>query len=427
MRVMGMTWSQGTQALVVVALLLMLTAWGSQAPSASGRCTLSLRRPPARAPAPAGGLRPRQQPCRHHWLGLTQQPLAWTRWVPAGKMARLLAAGRACLLTVACMVAAGQAPSPCFLGHAGWREASAPVPVSLTSYACGVLCRAVACPVVSCSVLQEMSEAEVWQQHHSQVQQHQLEYERKAQLTKAVHAAIAYGKQLGYRPFSPTNPTHHDQHTAQQQQAGQQQVTLPTHQEQQDQQQQHNLSVVSSQDDASQAGQQQEPQQPSASLCQWQGVGSASTDGLGSSNSSNSSSHTTRSSGSTRGSYSDLAEEEAADAGAAGALQPGAVPAAAAAALQEAAAGAAAKEAGQGCLEGAVGATAAAEQQCDEGCEERWRAAPVWGVSDYEEEVAQLSDQLQVRGPWGSACSACVAGRSCNNPLWKQGGHEGRG
>lgn len=402
MRVMAMmTWSPGTRALVVVLalLLLMVTAWGSQVPSASGRCTLSLRRPQAHAPAPAGGLRPRQQPCRHHWLGLTQQPLAWTRWVPAGKTARLSAAGRGRLLTIGCVVAAGQAPSPCFLG---WREASASVSVSLASYACGVPCRAVACLVVSCSALQEMSEAEVWQQHHSQVQQHQLEYERKAQLTKAVHAAIAYGKQLGYRPFSPTNPpTHRDQHTAQQQQAGQQQVTLPTHQEQQDQQQQqYNLSVVSLQDDASQAGQQQEPQQQSASLCQWQG--GASTYGLGSSNNSSSSSHTTRSSGSTRGSYSDLADEEAADAGAAGVLQPGAVPAAAAPALQEAAAGAAAaKEAGGGCLKGAVAAAAAAaaEQQCDEGCEERWRAAPVWGVSDYEEEVAQLSDQLQVMGP----------------------------
>jgi hypothetical protein len=234
--------------------------------------------------------------------------------------------------------------------------------------------RALCCAVLCC--VQELSADGVWQQHHSQVQQYQLEYERREELTKAVHAAIACNKRLPFSAFSPTD--------APQQQ--QQQALLPSGQQQQQQdhhhhQQQPDLSVVGAQDEHH-AGQQQ--RQEVGSLSQWQYAAGASglrgsADASGSSQSRDSTgSETTRSSGSTRGSYSDLAED-AVNADAADAEQP--------APADAAAVDAGAAETDQDTP--AAGADMEASQ--------RWPSGPVWELSDYEEEVRQLSDQLQVR------------------------------
>lgn len=273
----------------------------------------------------------------------------------------------------------------------------------LTQQLCAVLCYAMPC------CMQDLSEAEVWQQHHSQVQQYQLEYERKAQLTKAVHAAIAYGKQLGYRPFSPTEPE--QQHTAQQQRP-----PAPSEpQQQQDMQETHQLVASSMQDDVQTGLQQQQrdAEQQSVSLGQWHfaagpsavqesttqvGGLHVSTDATGSQAASSSGSETTRSSGSTRGSYSDLEDEGAA---AAGTTQQ---PTSNSAHVDEPVVVEAAEQ--QPCsnqhnaaatvAEGAEAAGAASDGDAD--VPVRWPSGPAWDVSDYEEEVRQLSDQLQVRG-----------------------------
>lgn len=228
--------------------------------------------------------------------------------------------------------------------------------------------------------LQDLSQAEVWQQHHSQVQQYQQEYDRVEQLTKAVHAALTAADHMGYRPWSSDEPT-------------------------QQQQQQGASGIVqhAGQDDKEQQLWLQE--QALLVSVQWQAVEAAC---LGSSE-GDSSSNTTRSSHSTRG--SSLSGSLSGDAG----LAVGLGQLSALQELGEAAHAADAQlpPAGHGSVashstahDAAATAEAPPESPARAGegswqhrsvqTDEQWPSAPLWSVADYEEEVRQLSEQLQV-------------------------------
>lgn len=247
--------------------------------------------------------------------------------------------------------------------------------------------------------LQEMSEAEVWRQHHSQIQQQQVEYERKEQLARAVHAAIRTGALLGHRTFSPTASTaQHSQPPRQ----------LPSPVGPCDHHTQEQAGPVGfTQDGALHAEQHQQEQAVAA----WVELQSSSDAG-------SSSSETTRSNGSTRGSSCSGSAPSESDGPAAGESWPVAASGphdssskrsidgqAAAVAAAEAAAAAAGGVSTAGSDEGLL---------CELGQGEASEHWPKWDASAYEEEIRQLSDQLQVRmGLDGEGSIRARAGCTC--------------
>jgi len=249
--------------------------------------------------------------------------------------------------------------------------------------------------------LQDLSQAEVWQQHHSQVQQYQQEYDRVEQLTRAVHAALTAADCMGYSPWSPEQPT----------------------QQQQQQQQQQDAAGIAQHAGQDNPQQQLWLQEPGLTVSiQWQAVEAAC---LGSSE-GDSSSNTTRSSHSTRG--SSLTGSVSGD----GLATLGLGQVSGLDTLGEAAHAADAHlpPAGHGSVDSHSTARDAAAaitevpqdspSRADEGSwqhqsvqtDEQWPSAPLWSVADYEEEVRQLSEQLQVGLEagcgWSRLCPACV-------------------
>lgn len=199
----------------------------------------------------------------------------------------------------------------------------------------------------------------MWRQHHAEVQQYQQHYEHVEQLTKAVHAALTAAETMGYGQWS-----------------------LPVQPEQE---------------------QQQEPL--SDAPLPWRGAREGEA---GSCDDGSTASETTRSNGSTRGSSlsqaaSLMAEPSAASSDTlaphlitgrhgAAVLSDGAQPATSAAQ--------ATPHAGMSLLQ---------QQQQAVQTDEAWPTGPAWEVADYEEEVRQLSDQLQVgSGPTGLRLCLCV-------------------
>jgi hypothetical protein len=287
---------------------------------------------------------------------------------------------------------------------------------------------------------QDLSEGEVWRQHHSQVAHFQEEYERREQLTKAVHAAIATGRRLGYSgPFKPPPQQHGSSsspgNTAQD---GDMQ-----------QQQQQEAMLLDVEPGAPQAEQSSHAGAPS---------GCASEDDDESSETTHSNAGTRGSSlsGSAAGSYTELPGpaqwgHSAALGHSAGAVAQsigGAVGGghrAAAAAVDgdagpvgtndgpaglatQGAVPAEATEQGAAAADAANDSTTSQPQQQQVDVSGSWRCGPVWGVPDYEEELRQLSEQLQV-------CAVCVLGggviecltrlRPLTEPCFQAQGHEG--
>jgi hypothetical protein len=237
---------------------------------------------------------------------------------------------------------------------------------------------------------QDLSEGEVWAEHHSQVAHFQEEYQRREQLTKAVHAALSAGRRLGYTPFAPTQ-----QHCSsspgspgntQQEGAGTQHA--PQGQQQEDGAMQLDEPPVAGSGHAA-AGRAAEQCSPGGSS------GCVSEDN---------SSETTHSNAGTRGSSlsgSTAGGCERVRVGGCERLEAAAEPAQEQAEKQ---AGTAAAGAEVGCDAARDSAACESQQQQEQQQQqqqadehESWPCAPVWGVSDYEEELRQLSEQLQVR------------------------------
>lgn len=240
-----------------------------------------------------------------------------------------------------------------------------------------------------------MTEAEVWRQHHSQIQQQQVEYERQEQLAKAVHAAIKTGALLGYRTFSPTASTAQHSQPPRQRTPG----ASPC-----DQHRRKQAGRVGGAQDGPLHAEQQQQEQAVAAWIEQQ-----------SSEAGSSGSETTRSNGSTRGSSctgSAAAESEGSDAGdgwpvaASGLHGSSVLPEPADPAEPHSSSSgpsinsptaAVAAEAAAAAVGGVSTAGGDDGLQCELGQGEASEHWPAWDASAYEEEIRQLSDQLQVR------------------------------